>query len=120
MYDPNDRFLRLYCCGGHCDVRGVFTLSLLACLLYNWKNQFLRLLLNGGQSILWLVLHCFSSMFVDVRLGKSISQVAVEWRSVSFAAICSLFCSMLVPVRLKELIFRIDVRVEILFLEVKL
>ena len=98
MYDPNNRFLRLYRCGGHCDTRGVFLLSSLACLLYDWENRFLPLPLNGGQSYLQLVLHCFSSLLVDVRLRKSISQVAVAQRSVSFAAVCSLFCSMLFDV----------------------
>ena len=84
--------------------------------LYDWENRFLRLPLNGGQSILRLVLHCFSSMLVDVQLGKLISPVAVEWRSVSFAAVCSLFCSMLVDVRLRTSISQVATRVEVSFL----
>ena len=84
--------------------------------LYDWENRFLQLPLNGGQSVLWLVLHCFSSILVDVRLRKSISPVAVEWGSVSFAAVCSLFCSMLVDVRLRKSIFQVAARVEVSFL----
>ena len=73
--------------------------------LYDWENRFLQLPLSGGQSILRLVLPCFSSMLVNVRLGKSISPVAIEWRSVSFAAVCSPFCGMLVDVRLRTSVF---------------
>ena len=109
MYDLSDRFPQLYSRGGHCEVRGVFSFSPLACYVYDWENRFLRLPLNGDRSILRLVLHCFSSMLVGVRLWKSISPVAVEWRSDSFAAVCSLFCSMLVGVWLWKSIFPVAV-----------
>ena len=65
--------------------RGCSFTVLTACLLmYDWGNQFLRLPLNGGQSSLWLVIHCFSSLLVGVRLRKLISPVAVKRRSVFF------------------------------------
>ena len=85
MYDLNDQFFQFYCCGGHCGARGVLLLWYTACLSYDWENQFFWLPLNGGQSSLQLVLHCFSSLLVGVRLRNSISPVAVKRRSVLLA-----------------------------------
>ena len=87
---------------------GWFFAALVACLLvYDWENRFLQLPLDGGQSLLRLALHCFSSMLVGVRLGKLVFWVAACVYSAFFAASCSRFCSMLVGVRLKKLIFRV-------------
>ena len=70
----------------HCSARGVCSLWCAACLTTTEKTDFSSCRYVEVSLLRGWVFTAFSSLLVGVRLRKSISPVAVERRSVSFAA----------------------------------
>ena len=76
-------------------MHGVFSLSLLSCFLYNWRNRFFQLPFNGGHFVADSC-SCFCSMLVCCTTEETGFPSCHLMKILLSRLSCSCFCSMLV------------------------